>query len=135
MQKDDCQITDNKVITPIIERRMLYPWSIFHLGDIPLIAAVCDKSGNERNCIKIYSLSPSCFKMLTFRFVVKHRLLDIKKRFKLISILQFHASPLALLTVRQKPFKQRNRQHSSRSKIGIPFLPFIQKPTLVTSYT
>ncbi|KRY37135.1 hypothetical protein T01_5320 [Trichinella spiralis] len=64
MQKDDCQITDNKVITPIIERRMLYPWSIFHLGDIPLIAAVCDKSGNERNCIKcflFYKSAKYCF--------------------------------------------------------------------------
>ncbi|KRY08007.1 hypothetical protein T12_4933 [Trichinella patagoniensis] len=53
--KDDCQITDKNVIAPIFERRMLYPWSIFHLGDILLIAAVRNKSANGRHCIKIYT--------------------------------------------------------------------------------
>ncbi|KRZ83530.1 hypothetical protein T08_8995 [Trichinella sp. T8] len=37
---------------PFRQRRMLYPLSIFHLSDIPLTAAVHDKSGSERNCIK-----------------------------------------------------------------------------------
>ncbi|KRY18324.1 hypothetical protein T12_6360 [Trichinella patagoniensis] len=42
---------------PIFERRMLYPWSIFHLGDILLIAAVRNKSANGRHCIKDLSIS------------------------------------------------------------------------------
>ncbi|KRY35808.1 hypothetical protein T01_1291, partial [Trichinella spiralis] len=57
----DSQITDNKVIRPNIERRMLYPWS---------------RCVTRRKMKKTASSSLlSCFKMVAFRFAVKLRLL------------------------------------------------------------
>ncbi|KRX37455.1 hypothetical protein T05_9708 [Trichinella murrelli] len=47
-----CCTSAHHILNAQSQRRMLYPLSIFHLSDIPLTAAVHDKSGSERNCIK-----------------------------------------------------------------------------------